>query len=421
MKNCKNIWIFNHYAVTPDLPGGTRHFDFAKELTKRGYSTTIFASSFVHGIYEDRKLKNGEEWKVENYDGVNFVWIKTPPYIGNGWKRVLNMLSYSWKSYRLGKRINKISSVIKQPDIIIGSSVHPFAAYTGYKLSIYWKVPFIFEVRDLWPQTLIDLGKVSPKNPVVIVLKWLEKFLYRKASKIIVLLPDASEYIVPLGVKKNKIIWISNGVDLERFKLPKNSLAQKNNFVVLYTGAHGVANGLEVLLDAAKILQQKHYSNIVIKLVGDGPEKRNLINKTKQSMLKNILFEDPVNKSEIPLILSHADILFLGSLAKDIYKYGMSFNKLFDYLAAGKPIIFSSNASNNPVKESGSGLTVPPEDPRAVADAIIKLYNMSVEERESMGSKGREYVEKYYSIPVLVDKLEKTFEDICEDFSIKDI
>jgi len=97
MKVCKKIWIFNHYAITPDLPGGTRHFDFAKELIKRGYDVTIFASSFIHGIYENKKLKNGENWKIENYEGVNFVWIRTFPYNKNNWRRVLNMLSYSWK------------------------------------------------------------------------------------------------------------------------------------------------------------------------------------------------------------------------------------------------------------------------------------------------------------------------------------
>jgi len=107
------------------------------------------------------------------------------------------MLSYSWKAYRLGRKIGKINAEIKKPDVIIGSSVHPFAALTGYKLSTYHKILFIFEVRDLWPQTLIDLGEISPKHPLVIVLKKLEKFLYRKASKIIVLLPRADEYIVP--------------------------------------------------------------------------------------------------------------------------------------------------------------------------------------------------------------------------------
>jgi len=415
MKKCKNIWIFNHYAITPDLPGGTRHFDFAKELTKRGCNVTIFASSFIHGIYENKKLKNGENWKIENYEGVNFVWIRTFPYNKNNWRRVLNMRSYSWKAYRLGKKIGKISAEIKKPDVIIGSSVHPFAALTGYKLSTYYKVPFIFEVRDLWPQTLIDLGEISPKHPLVIILKKLEKFLYRKASKIIVLLPRADEYIVPLGIRKDKIVWISNGVDLKRFEVTKNNSDVGNGFIVLYAGAHGIANGLDTLLESARILKQRHYKNITVELVGNGPEKEKLINKAKQEVLDNVFFKDSVKKDEIPTILNTADVLFSGSLTRDIYKYGISFNKLFDYLAAGKPIIFSSDSSNNPIAEASAGITVPPEDPEAVAEAIIKLYNMSEKGREQMGENGRKYAEKYHSIPVLVDKLEKVVKEVCNE------
>jgi glycosyltransferase involved in cell wall biosynthesis len=419
MKVCKNIWIFNHYAITSDLPGGTRHFDFAKELTKRGYGVTIFASSFIHGIFKEEKLKRNEKWCVENYDGVNFVWIKTFHYNRNNWRRIVNMLSYSWRAYRIGKKIDASSAEIKKPDVIIGSSVHLFAALTGYKLSTYYKVPFIFEVRDLWPQTLIDLGEISPKHPLVIILKKLEKFLYRKAFKIIVLLPRADEYIVPLGIRKDKIVWISNGVDLKRFEVTKNDSDGKSSFIVLYAGAHGVANGLDTLLESARILKQRHYKNITVGLVGNGPEKARLINKAKQGALDNVFFKDSVKKDEIPVILNTTDVLFSGSLTRDIYKYGISFNKLFDYLAAGKPIIFSSDSSNNPIAEASAGITVPPEDSEAVAEAIIKLYNMGEEERERMGKNGRKYVEKYHSIPVLVDKLEKVIKEVCNELPYK--
>ena len=415
MKLCKNIWIFNHYAITPDLPGGTRHFDFAKELTKRGYNVTIFASSFIHGIYENKKLNDEENWRVENFDGVKFVWIRTFPYDKNNWRRILNMLSYSWKAFWLGRKFSNISTEIKKPDVIIGSSVHPFAVFIAYRLSKFYKVPFIFEVRDLWPQTLIDLGEISSKHPFVIILKKLEIFLYKKASKIIVLLPKASEYIVPLGIRKDKIVWISNGVDLNRFKIIKNNSSIKNVFLVLYIGAHGIANCLDPLLESARILKQKRYQNIFIKFVGNGPEKQRLIDKAKQDGLDNVIFEDSVKKDKVPIVINSADVLYSGSLVKGIYKYGVSFNKLFDYLASGKPVIFSSNASNNPVAEAEAGLTVSPENPEAVAEAIIKLYNMDEKEREKMGKNGRKYVEKYHSIPVLVDKLEKVIKEICNE------
>ncbi len=411
------MWILNHYAITPDLPGGTRHFDFAKELTKRGYSVTIFASAFIHGIFEYRKLNKKERWKVENYDGVNFVWIKTFPYKGNGVRRILNMLSYFASVEHIGKLSAKgDSALFEAPDIIIGSSVHPFAALAGYKLSNFYKTPFVFEVRDLWPQTLIELGKISSENPIVVILRKLEKYLYKKSDRIIVLLPRASDYIEDLGISGDKIVWIPNGVDIERFSFAKeNNDNKKNKFIVSYVGSHGVANNLDTLIEAAKILQVNGYKDILIRLVGSGAEKERLIRKAQILSLKNVVFEDPVSKVSVPYTLAKSDVLYFGLLGRNLFKYGISSNKLFDYLAAGKPIVFASNASNNPIEEASAGISVTPENPESVANAIIKLYNMSESERKHMGKKGKEYVEKKYSIPVLVDKLESLLNSLCKD------
>ncbi len=401
-----NIWIFNHYAITPDLPGGTRHYDFAKELTERGYNVTIFASSFHYSLLRETKDYGKSSYIIEDYDGVKFVWIKTFPYSKNDWRRVLNMLSYSVRAYNVAKKID-----MEKPDVIIGSSVHLFAVYTAYLLSKYYKVPFIMEVRDLWPQTLIDMG-VSRWNPFVILLGILEKFLYKRAQKIISVLPKAYEYITSLGIPLEKIEWIPNGVDLKRVEHIENNFEKKTRFKVLYTGVHGITDGLDILLDSAKILKERGYSDIVIELVGDGYEKKRLMKRALEEGLDNVFFKDPVKKDKVPEILSKADVLFVNLLAKNIYKYGMSFNKLFDYLASGKPIISASNASNNPVEEVKAGITVPPEDPEAVAEAIINLYKMSEEERLKMGENGRKYVKEYHDIPVLVDKLEKVIQEV---------
>ena len=401
-----NIWIFNHYAITPDLPGGTRHYDFAKELTERGYNVTIFASSFHYSLLRETKDYGKSSYIIEDYDGVKFVWIKTFPYSKNDWRRVLNMLSYSVRVYNVAKKID-----MEKPDVIIGSSVHLFAVYAAYLLSKYYKVPFIMEVRDLWPQTLIDMG-VSRWNPFVILLGILERFLYKRAQKIISVLPKAYEYITSLGIPLEKIEWIPNGVDLKRVEHIENNFEKKTGFKVLYTGAHGIANGLDTLLDSAKILKERGYSDIVIELVGDGYEKKRLMKRALEEGLDNVFFKDPVKKDKVPEILSQADVLFFNLLAKDTFKYGISSNKLFDYLASGRPIISASNASNNPVEEAKAGITVPPEDPEAVAEAIINLYKMSEEERLKMGENGRKYVQEYHDIPVLVDKLEKVIQEV---------
>lgn len=401
-----NIWIFNHYALTPNLPGGTRHFDFGKELVKRGYKVTIFASSFHYSLLKETKEYKNIPYVIENYDGIRFIWIKTFSYSKNDWRRVINMLSYSFRAYKIGKSLD-----FERPDIIIGSSVHLFAVFTAYLLSKRYKVPFIMEVRDLWPQTLIDFG-VSKWHPFVIILGILERFLYEKATKIITLLPKAHEYIEHLGIPKEKIVWIPNGVNIERFNKIKDLEFNKNKkfFLVGYVGAIGKANNLDIAIKSAEILKDK-LPNIKFIFVGDGPEKERLINIVKNRKLDNVAFMDTIPKNSIFNIIQKIDILLFNLSNSPVFKYGISSNKLFDYLASGKPIIFSSNSINNPVEEAKAGITVSPDDPEELANAIIKLYTMPEEERRKMGENGREYVKKYHSIPVLVDKLEEVIKD----------
>lgn len=406
-----NIWILNHYAVTPEMPGGTRHYDFGKELIKRGYKVTILASSFHYSLHKELKLKRGEKYKIENIDGINFIWLKTFPYQRNNWKRVLNMVSYFWCAYWIGKKITKIDKNIEKPDIIIGSSVHLLAVLAAYWLARYYKAKFIMEVRDLWPQTLVDMGKLKESSLIIKTLRFLEKFLYNRAKKIIVLLPLAQNYITELGINKEKIVWIPNGVDLTRFKEVDGG---ENDiyFKIIYLGAHGMANALNVILDAANIIQKKGYEKIKFVFIGDGSEKENLIRYKDKLLLRNTEFRMPVNKEEVYSTLNEADVLIFNLKKTEVFKYGISSNKLFDYMAAAKPIIFSANATNDFIKEANCGISVPPENPEMMAQAIIKLYKMPIEERKKMGENGRRYVEKYHQIPILVDKLEKVIKEI---------
>ena len=408
------IWIFNHYAVTPDMPGGTRHYDFAKELTKKGHQVTIFASSFHYSLHRELKLTKNEKWKAEKVDGVNFVWIKTFPYQRNDWRRVLDMISYMYRAYLVGRAIVKRIKDIEKPDIIIGSSVHLLAVLTAYWLSKYYKAKFIIEVRDLWPQTLVDMGRFNKNNLIIKTLSTLEKFLYQKARKIITLLPLAKNYIISRGINENKIVWIPNGVNLINFRSIKK-IRQNEQFKVVYLGAHGLANALNVVLEAAKIIQSKNYKDIKFIFIGDGAEKKNLIKYSEELNLHNTEFRPPVDKERIFTVLNEADVLIFNIKKSDVFKYGVSSNKLFDYLAAARPVIFSVNAVNNPVEEAGCGTSIPPENPEMMAQAIIKLYQMSSEKREKMGQRGREYVEKYHNISVLAEKLEKVIQEVSNE------
>lgn len=407
-----NLWIFNHYAVTPDLPGGTRHFDLARELAKRGWQVTIFASSFQHQSCTEAKLSRKEKWKLEQIGGVRFVWIRTFSYKQNDWRRMLNMISYMIRSWRLGRKLPKMATGIGKPDAIIGSSVHLLAVAAAWKVAQHYSARYIMEVRDLWPQTLVDMGRLRERSFTIKLLRALEGFLYREGDLIITLLPRANEYIKTRGISDEKIVWIPNGVDLLAFERRDRVCAVNTPFVVMYLGAHGEANALDVLLEAARILGSQDLVDVRFVLIGNGSEKPRLVRQASALALKNVEFRDSVAKSEVPVVLQEADatVFILNELP--LYRYGVSLNKMFDYLASGKPLILAGDPINDPAKEVQCGLSVPPANPQALAEAVLQLARTSSQERVGMGARGRKYVEAHHAMPMLADRLARHVGDL---------
>lgn len=388
---------------------GTRHYDFARELIQRGYQVFIFASSYIHNKYVN-VLEPNETIREESIDGIHWVWLKTREYRGNGKARILSMMDY----YRM---MMKHWKQFEQPDVIIGSSVHLFACLAGCRIAKKIGAKSISEIRDLWPETLIQMGRLKRHSVMSWGLFLLEKRVYRRSDQIVVTMPGAVDYIVERGIPREKIAYINNGVDCALFDLRREKYLasdipvsfEKGKFQVLYIGAHGSVNSLEDGVEALHQIEKSGREDIHLTLIGDGPIKPQLMEQARKWELKNISFYDSVSKEYIPAILNQADCLLFLMKDSQLYRFGISPNKLFDYLCSGKPIISAARSLNDPVKESGGGICVTPENAEEVAQAIEACADMSPEQRKEMGRKGREFVAEHFDVPKLADRLEKLF------------
>ncbi|WP_153126668.1 glycosyltransferase family 4 protein [Peribacillus tepidiphilus] len=401
------IWILNHVALKPNEKGITRHYDLAKFMVEKGHSITIFASSFLAYLFEWRnpKKKNYHE----DVNGVSFEWVWTLPYKGNGPRRILNMISYLFTAtYRGWKKKEK-------PDVIVGSSVHLFACLAGYILSKIKRSHYVVEIRDLWPRTLIEFGAMSEYHPVAVMFGIIEKFVYKKAEKIIVTLPGAYKYITSLGVPMEKIEYIPNGIDLSKVKEFENKssleedilkIREKYKNIVMYVGSHGIANSLDTILDSSDYLQRQDTAYI---FVGEGPEKPALMKKASKK--ENVFFFNAIPKQEVLSTLRLADVLAVSMLDTPLYRFGISLNKLNDYLLSGKPILFAGKVYNNIVEMAKAGITVAPENPREFAEGLDKLLNLTEEEKISIQRNGFAYLKENHDMEMLSNK----FLHICQN------
>lgn len=386
----------NHYACPY-----ARHHALARHLVRSGHRVVIFASSFDHKTRQER-LSPGEMIRRENADGVDFVWLRTPSYKGNTPARVNNMLAFAYRVCR-----KRVATIEQQPDVVLGSSPHLFAALAAERVARRYGVPFVLEVRDLWPESLVELGNISRRHPIVLGLELIERYLYKRAKCIISLLPDAVDHMVSKGADRTKMVWIPNGVEVDELPEPKPPV-DDGIFTVMYAGAHGLANSLDTLLDAARMLQTEPWATHVrFRLIGDGPEKERLQVKVRDEGIRNIIFEQQVPRNKVYGILAQADAFWATLRDVPLYKWGISLNKMYDYLAMARPIVFGANVSLNPIKDAQAGITVYPEDREATVAAIKQLVAMSNEERWAMGLRGRRYVEEHHDYKKLAHRLGK--------------
>jgi glycosyltransferase involved in cell wall biosynthesis len=403
------LWIFNHHATAPDQGSGTRHYDLAEQMVSAGHEVTIFAAGFNHFTGREERLGRGQLYGIDTWNGVRFVWLRTISYRRNDVRRLLSMLSYLVVAI-------VVQSRFRRPTHVIGSTVHPLAALAGYLVAGMRLARFFFEIRDLWPQTLIDLGAMRERSAAARVLRRLERFLVEHSSGVIAVLPGVAAYLAEASVRPAELLYLPNGVAPPRESPGRLGTSTRQlleriggwrdggRFVLVYTGSHGVHNRLGVVLDAARRLAAAE-RRIMIVLVGDGTEKPDLAARLDAEPLDNLVMHDPIAKADVPTLLASADACLLHMTRTPVYRYGVSFNKLFDYMASGRPVLFACEASNDPVADADAGLSVPPDDPDAMAAAAVDLSRMPASELARLGANGRRYVEEQHDVRELARQL----------------
>lgn len=393
-----HILLIHQAFASLDEPGGTRHHELSRYMVGRGQRVTVIASpvSYLTGAASGDR----PETKHEPLDeGVEVQRAYTYAALHRSFvHRVISFISFMLSSFYAGLRVKNV-------DVLWGTSPPIFQGLTAWALARLKGAPFLFEVRDLWPAFAVAVG-VMRQPALVYAAEKVERFLYRRADVVVVNSPGFIDYVRERGARK--VVLVPNGSDTRMFDPQADGadFRQAHNledkYVALYAGAHGMSNDLEVLLEAARLLQRRE--EILILLVGDGKEKPALVGKAQAMGLTNVRFLPPVAKVDMGAALAAADaciaILKPVAMYKTVYP-----NKVFDYMAAGRPVILAiDGVIRELVEKAGAGIPVPPGDARALREAIESLAD-DRPAGKAMGLRGRQYVEEHFDRPILAEKM----------------
>ena len=393
-----HILLIHQAFVALDEPGGTRHHELARYFAEKGHRVTIIASpvSYLTGKPDHSKTP----WVEKQSDGENIVILRAyvyPALHRSFLHRLVNFLSFMVSSFIVGLRV-------KDVDVMWGTSPPLFQAATAWALSRVKRVPFLFEVRDLWPAFAVAVGVL--RNPILISLsKWLERFLYKRADLVVVNSPGFIQHVRDRGARRVELV--PNGTDTSMFDPSLSGEAFRrvhgieSKFIALYAGAHGLSNDLGVILQAANKLQTR--TDVIFILLGDGKDKPALQAQAAAQGLQNILFLPPIPKVDMPSALAAADACIAILKPIDLYKTTFP-NKVFDYMASGKPVVLAIDGVIRQVIESaGAGIPVPPENPDALEEPILYLAD-NLGQAYRMGRQARRYVVAHFDRAALASK-----------------
>lgn len=403
----KTVWIMNHYASHMLFDKGGRHYWFAKYLDRAGYKPVVFCANIQNTKTNERYIDTEELWAVKEAEEIHtpFVYVKARKYQGNGKQRVLNMFDF----YRnVKKTAMEYSKKYGKPDVILASSVHPLTMVAGIQLAKKFGVKCICEVRDLWPEAIVAYSKRIKKNSIPAKIMYAgEKWIYKKAAAVIFTQEGGPDYVCEHGwdkkhggpIDNEKLFHINNGVDLEAFdenlmSFPyvDEDLDNPNLYKVVYCGAIRRINNLGLIVDAAKLITN---SKIKFVIFGSGDELESLKQRVVNEKITNVVFKGRVNKQFIPSIDSKADLNVVHWEMNPLLRVGESYNKSFEYFAAGKPVFYTVRPGYSIVEKYHGGRLTDGFEPKDIAAGIQKMAEMSNEERAEMAVNARKTAEVY--------------------------
>ncbi|MGW8226084.1 MAG: glycosyltransferase family 4 protein [Anaerolineales bacterium] len=399
-----HILLIHQAFAALDEPGGTRHHEIAQYLVKRGHRVTIIASPIS---YLTGKNGGGIAAEVEQ-PGIRILRAYTYSALHRSFvHRIFSFLSFMISSFITGLKV-------KDVDLLWGTSPPIFQSLTAWALARIKGTPFLLEIRDLWPAFAIAVG-VLRQPQLISASEWLERFLYRHADLVVVNSPGFIDHTRERGARN--VVLVPNGADTSMFDpralgdTQHDLFGVPGKFIALYAGAHGLSNDLGVVLQAAVLLKNRR--DIYFVLLGDGKDKPALQKQAQDLALPNLKFLPPLPKNEMPAALAAVDACI--AILKPIPLYGTVYpNKVFDYMAAGKPVLLAmQGVIREVIEEAGAGLVIPPGDSPALAEGIVYLAEHP-HEGLAMGIRGRNYVKKYFDRPDQAEKFARLIDDLVD-------
>jgi glycosyltransferase involved in cell wall biosynthesis len=406
MNSKKTFLIINQTAGSPYHGMVYRNYYIAREWVKQGHRAIIISGSYFHNFGQLPHTTG--LFTKEMIDGIEYWWVKLPQYShSRSFGRLFTLFIFPflllffpfWK--------------LLKPETVIVSGPPHLSIFNAWIWARIWGATLVYEVRDIWPLTIVKLGNVSPWNPMIIFLSFFERLAYMASDRVVSVLSRAYNHFEVKGMLPSKFAFIPNGIDLSDYSIKENEVGNRiaeisnKKFTLIYAGSFGIANHLDQLLEVADSL--KNHNDIAFVLIGDGPHKKNLIEKAKDN--PNVYFFPLVQKDQIPYILYQAHVGFIGFTKTDLYQFGVSPNKIFDYMAAKLPILMVLDSEDDIIERAQAGKNVRSGKTEDITNALLSLKELKPDQLKELGHNGRKYLEEHHVYESLAEKYVKVAEE----------